>query len=223
MPFTHDRSRVIFARGNGSFQKIGMDGVQLFYIDGYGEIRKGLNVLGGRKAGEIVGGFAPSRFEGDPEALVLRGEFSAGVALVPGLINIDAQAFGQWANHPLLNLEEFSIGNFTYGRGYDPGANGGDRALAGRIEPRFSFGQIGPFRVAASGFFDWAHIWNLDASAGLEANRTLKSVGGGLRIELPGRALLEVLYAKPLDRVLASDPERPTNRLLISLTTKLWP
>ena len=42
---------------------------------------------------------------------------------------------GQWTDDPLLNFDEYSIGNLSIGRGYDPGANSGDRAIgfAGEI------------------------------------------------------------------------------------------
>ncbi len=223
VPFTHDRTRVAFARVNASLLRQSMDGAMLFHVDGYGEVRKGLNILGGRKTGEVVGGFAPSRFEGDPEALVLRSELDAGFAIFPNVLTIEGQLFAQWSDHALLNLEEFSIGNFTFGRGYDPGANGGDRALAGRVEPHLAFLSLGPVRLEATGFFDYVRISNLDSSAGLEAHRTFKSAGGGLRVIMPGRILLEVTYARPLDKVLATDPARPTDRVLVSLTTKLWP
>lgn len=222
VPFTHDRIRVLFARINGSLSARGDDGRPVFQLDAYTELRKGIGVFGASQTGKIVGGFAPSRFEGDPQAFVLRGEAEAHLMPLPGL-SLNASVFGQWANHPLLNLEEFSIGSFTYGRGYDPGANGGDRAFAVRIEPRLQLARIGKVQFEAGGFFDYVRMWNLDLSAGTEANRTFRSVGGGLRIILQDRAVLELTYAKPLDKVLVSDQRKPTDRLLISLTTKLWP
>ncbi len=60
-----------------------------------------------------------------------------------------------------------------------------------------------------TGFYDLVRLWNLDASAGTEAERTFKSTGGGVRVTLPGRVLLEVTYAKPLSKALALDPGAP--------------
>lgn len=222
VPFTHDQTRVLFASLDGTYTHRRQDGVPLFSLNGNAEIRKGIDVFGASKTGEIEGGFAPSRFEGDPQATVIRGELRAQLGVLRGL-SLEAQVFGQWADQPLLNLEEFSVGNFTYGRGYDPGANGGDRAIAARVEPRVSIGQIGPVRMDVSGFYDVARIWNLDVSAGTEARRTLESVGGGIRFALPGRGVLDVTYAKPLVKALISDQERPRERLLVSLTVKLLP
>ena len=48
----------------------------------------------------------------------------------------------------------------------------------------------------------------------------LDSVGGGLRVSFPNRLVLDVGYAKPLDRALRLDKERPPARVLVSLTVQ---
>lgn len=228
IPFTHDQIRVGFVRFDGGYRKLDRSGVPLFRLDGTLELRKGFDIFGATKVGQVEDQFAPSRFEGDAEATVVRGEIMGEVIPVPNF-TLAGKAFGQWANKPLLNLEEFSIGNFTYGRGYDPGANGGDRALAARFEPRLRLGKFGPIDAEVTGFYDIVHLRNLDNSAGSEASRTFHSTGGGLRFVLRDRpsgemrAIFEVGYAKPLDKALLSDLKKPTDRVLVSLTTKLWP
>ncbi len=226
-PFTHDQLRVLYTRLDGVMRKLDVNGNQVFALDGSLELRQGLGVLGATKVGTIENNFAPSRFEGDAKATVVRGEINSTLTL-GRFFAIDAKVFGQWTNKPLLNLEEFSLGNYTIGRGYDPGANGGDRALAARIEPRVNFGRMGPIDVSVAGFFDIVGLWNLDSSAGTEAKRTLRSAGGGMRMILrdadnSARASLDVMYAKPLDKALANDLVKPTGRLLVSFTTKLIP
>jgi hemolysin activation/secretion protein len=135
VPFTRDKLRVAFARLEGDFNFLTSGGSPLASLAGYLEARKGIDILDASQRGASTGGAAPSRFEGDPQAWVLRGEVTTELRPHPN-IAVGAIAFGQWANNRLLNLEEFSLGNFTFGRGYDPGANGGDRAYAVRIEPR---------------------------------------------------------------------------------------
>ena len=228
VPFTHDQMRIGFLRFDGYYRQLDQTGDPRFRISGTAELRKGFDILGATKTGQVENQFAPSRFEGVATATVARGEILAEVTPIP-VFTLSAKAFGQWTNKPLLNLEEFSIGNFTYGRGYDPGANGGDRAIAARLEPRLRIGTFGPVEVEATGFYDIVHLRNLDNSAGSEASRTFHSTGGGLRFVLRDRpsgemrAILEVGYAKPLDRALVSDLKKPTDRVLVSLTTKLWP
>ena len=46
-------------------------------------------------------------------------------------------ARGQYAWKPLLSFEEFSAGNYTVGRGYDPGALLGDRGWGTQAEIRY--------------------------------------------------------------------------------------
>lgn len=222
LPLTRDRTRVLFGRLAGSYTRRLQDGRPLISVDGYAEFRKGIDILGSNDIGDRSGGYNPSRLDGDPMATVIKGEIQTRLALVRG-VGLDTAVFGQWANHPLLNLEEFSIGNFTYGRGYDPGSNGGDRAVAARVEPRFSLGAAGPVKLEMSGFYEIVGLWNLGRLAGTEAHRTLESVGGGARFVLPGRAILEIVYAKPLQKALVNDAERQPPRVLVSLTTKLWP
>ena len=66
-------------------------------------------------------------------------------------------------------------------------------------------------------------IWNLESTAGAEAKRTFMSAGGSLRAIWAGKFALEVGYAKPFDKVLTSDVALPHSRVLVSLTSKLWP
>jgi len=72
------------------------------------------------------------------------------------------------------------------------------------------------------GFFDFVRLWNLDPSA-VETRRNLTSIGGGLRLSLPARALLSISYARPLVRALTNNNARPSDRLLLSLTMRLFP
>lgn len=228
VPFTHDQMRILFWRLEGTTKRLTPAGNPLFNADASLEVRKGVDAFGTTKTGMIENNFAPSRFEGVATATVVRGEVTADLSL-GSVLGITGKAFGQWTNKPLLNLEEFSVGNYTYGRGYDPGANGGDRAIAARIEPRLRLGQVGPIDFSVTGFFDIVKLWNLDRSAGTEAKRTLRSAGGGMRMIFrdqgtgEARASLEVHYAKPLDKALVADTRKPTGRVLVSLTTKLLP
>jgi hemolysin activation/secretion protein len=74
-------------------------------------------------------------------------------------------ARGQYAWKPLLSFEEFSAGNYTVGRGYDPGALLGDRGWGTQAEVRF--GSTVPPSARRPGiegylFWDHARVSNLD-------------------------------------------------------------
>ena len=221
VPFTADDLRILYARLDADFVGRRRDGNTLWALDATAEVRKGIDVFNASKRGRVRGGYRPSRLDGDPQALVLRGSVDATWAPVPAL-SITAGAFGQYSRSPLLNIEEFSLGNLTYGRGYDPGANGADATIAYRIEPRLHLPEVAGFRLELMGFYDAVKIFNRDPGT-QEDNRLLRSIGGGVRLVKPGLFVLDVTYAKPLDLALSTDNARPTPRLLVSLTMQLVP
>lgn len=218
-PFIRDKLRVAFARVDAQTRNYPIAGWEV-RSDNYLEVRKGLSILGASQQGVPENDYSPSRFEGDPQALVVRGETVAEIR-APRLFALGLSGFGQWADHPLLNLEEWSLGNFTYGRGYDPGANGGDRVLALRVEPKITLPLALPVDVQLVGFHDWVWLDNLDPSSS-ETDRLLRSYGGGVRLQT-GFAVLDAYYAHPRDLALTIDEAPPEDRFLFSLTTKLYP
>ena len=224
-PYTRDRLRIAYARIGARVISRDAFGVARADTDLLIEVRKGLSVLNATPLGLNATGFQPSRIAGDPQAFVVRG--TAGQTIRPisraSWLALDTAFYGQWANHPLLNLEEFSVGNLTYGRGYDPGANAGDRAVAIRVSPRVRLTRAtSDVQVEALGFYDAVRLWNRDPSSS-EADRLLQSVGGGVRLTMADRLALEVTYAKPLDKALTTDAKRAPERVLFSLTTQFAP
>jgi len=194
------------------------------------ELRKGFHILGATgdcgPAGANclgAGNVPPSRIEGQSDAAVLRytgyGEFRA----LPR-ITFALGARAQYAWKPLLSFEEFSAGNYTIGRGYDPGALLGDRGWGTQAELRL--GSRVPTRAdrpAFEGYFFWDHaaVKNLDRLFVVAGSNHLDSAGGGLRVSW-NRFALDTALAIPMSRVGVED-ERPSPRLLVSLTTRLWP
>jgi hemolysin activation/secretion protein len=124
----------------------------------------------------------------------------------------------------LLSFEEFSAGNYTVGRGYDPGSLLGDRGLGMQAEVRF--GSVYPrspkdFAVEGYAFFDHARISNRDRLFVDDSARRLSSIGAGARASFD-RFFLDAAFALPLSHVGPLD-KKPDPRILISLTTRLWP
>ncbi|HMP56714.1 MAG TPA: ShlB/FhaC/HecB family hemolysin secretion/activation protein, partial [Novosphingobium sp.] len=137
-PLNRDRISSVYLRMDGENRSLRMDGSVASSLRVNAELRKGLDMLKATRTGVIVNGYGPTRFEGSATATILRGEVEAMVSPSP-LFELAGRVRGQWANRPLLNFEEFAIGNQTIGRGYDPGANTGDRAVAFTVEPRVNF------------------------------------------------------------------------------------
>jgi hemolysin activation/secretion protein len=221
-PLNLDRVTTAYARLAGEMRSFTDTGAEQFRLGGYVEVRKGLGIFGATQTGKSSsGGFFPSRFEGSATATVIRGQLDERLGLGP-IFSIAGSLRGQWTNRPLLNYDEFAIGNLTLGRGYDPGSNSGDRALGASVELRAMLPQKSRATFEPFVFFDAVRIWNLDRNS-TENNRVLRSYGGGIRIAMPGIALLELTYARPVDKALSFDDRRPNDRVLASLTFQLVP
>lgn len=232
---TRDRLRVAFARlALESISDDFSNGRTLaepkWRVSGQIEARKGLNIFGatdncGPTGADClgVGDVPPSRIEGRSTAALLRGNAYVEFRPVPKF-TFALGVRAQYTRKPLLSFEEFSAGNYTVGRGYDPGALLGDRGIGAQAEIRF--GSLVPRTarsVAVEGyaFFDRARIDNLDRLFVVDSSERLSSIGGGARIAF-NRFALDAALAVPLTRVGLFD-EKPDPRVLISLTSRLWP
>ncbi|WP_439568312.1 ShlB/FhaC/HecB family hemolysin secretion/activation protein [Sphingopyxis sp.] len=192
------------------------------------EARQGASFLGASDdcgaagAACFLPGAVPlTRVEGKPDAFLLRANALAEWR-PHKLFTLSAAPRAQWASDPLLAYEEFSGGNFTVGRGFDPGTIIGDSGVGVALEARY--GSFVPantkaFAVQPFAFFDAVWVWNKDSAfAGLNPQK-LYSAGGGVRVAYGDVARLDVTVAAPLNRggFLA---QKPDPRLLVSLTTQ---
>ncbi len=180
------------------------------------EVRQGIQGLGSSRAGDLF----LSRAQGDPAAPVFREDISArwtfGRPDVPakGLFGrpwIQLVSQSQYAPRPLLAYEDYQIGNYTIGRGFDPGAVSGDSAYGGQFETGVPLNVHGVV-VEPFAFFDAAHLDYIHAY-----RTSIASTGGGLRSTLPYDFRLELYGGLPLTAALPSTP-RPGARLLATLT-----
>jgi len=233
---TRDRLRVAFARLaadalSSNYSRPGFSLVEpRWRLSGLAEIRRGLSIFGatdscGPAGADCLGpdDVPPSRIEGDATATVVRGNAYGEFRPVPKL-TLAMGARGQLTNQPLLSFEEFSAGNYTVGRGYDPGSLLGDRGVGIQSEVRIgSLYPSSPRRAGLEGyaFFDYARISNRDRLFVDESSRHLSSIGAGARASF-NRFYLDAALAVPLTHVGLLD-EKPDPRVLVSLTTRLWP
>lgn len=200
-------------------------------IAGRLEARHGLGILGSSKGcGPALalclapGAVAPSRLEGDPTSAVLRAEAYGEYRPIPK-IAISLAARAQHSGNPLFAFEEFSAGNYTVGRGYDPGTLLGDSGFG--VQSELRIGSIAPrarraIAIQPYVFVDAAWVSNRDQLFAPAGRERLTSVGGGVRAALGDQARLDVALAVPLARAgLQASGGDP--RLLVSLTTSLWP
>ncbi len=218
-PLSSDSLRILSLGVNSSLGELYDNGASKWQLTGNIEARQGLSLLGASEKAVNSNPPFPSRFDGDSGATVLRLDATA-IFQLNKIFGVYGETRAQWANAPLLNYEEFSVGNLSIGRGYDPGVTSGDRAAAFRAEIRAGLPIHRSVSTEAFGFYDHVFIDNLDLNA-TERKRTLRSAGGGVRFALPGKATLDVIYAHPIDRALSLDVKKPTDRLLFTLSTKI--
>lgn len=237
LPLSVDRLRILWGRigfeaeAPRRLRGAGGEAAPRWRADGAVELRQGIGGLGAsRGCGRALaacaapGTIPPSRLEGEPDAAVARAEARGEWRPVPGL-TVFLGAAVQYADDPLFAFEEFSAGNYTIGRGYDPATIVGDRGAGLQAELRF--GEIAPqnaddLELQPYLFFDAAWVRNRDRLFVGGGAQDLQSVGAGLRGAYGDRVQVDVTFAVPLARA-GFQTETPDPRLLISLTTRLLP
>lgn len=220
VPLTRDQLRVGFLKLAGTHRKLRGDGTEALSLDGTFQLRQGLDILGASERGVADGPYFPSNLEGDPTAFLMRGGLSARVQ--QRNFALLARVEGQYSASPLLGFEEFAVGNFTIGRGYDPATTLGDSAIGARLQPS-AFLRAGRSVIEPYAFFDAVRIWN-EGTFTTENGHTLTSAGIGARLYVTNRFVLDLAWARPFDKAInAAGAERAPGRLLVSLTASFGP
>lgn len=236
LALNQDHLRVAYARLD--FDTIGLDPANIAYtpieprwrFGGTAELRQGLDVFDATKPcgpGLVnclaPGVIPPGRLEGDPTSTVLRGGVYGEFRPVPR-VTFALGVRGQYSGDPLFAFEEYSAGNYTIGRGYDPGTLLGDSGIGFQLEARF--GSAVPrarneFTAEPFIFYDHSWVWNEDLIVS-PGRQELSSIGAGVRAAYGDKFRLELIVAAPLERAgLQAFVGNP--RLLLSFTTRLWP
>jgi hemolysin activation/secretion protein len=152
---------------------------------------------------------------------VIRAAATGEVQLIPNL-SFSLSPRAQYAFDPLLSFEQFSGGNYTIGRGYDPGTIIGDSGVG--LSAELKINQWAPFpgreiALQPFAFVDSAWVWTKGPG---DQHDNLVSVGGGVRASLFQRARLDMTLAVPTNSA-GFQTRRGDVRFLVSLTTKLLP
>jgi len=216
-PLSRDKLRVLWLRAN-------WDAIDLssrrpkWNASALLELRKGLDLFDASDSDDEVG---PSRADGEADALLLRAAASGEVALGRDFaFAISPRA--QIAFSPLLSFEEFTAGNYTVGRGYDPATLSGDSGVGVLAElrgPRLMPMKRSRLTLQPYLFGDAAWVWNKNDGVGADR---LTSAGGGVRAELNDRLRLDTALAVPLEKT-GFDNRKGDIRLLVTLTGRILP
>lgn len=240
IPLNRDRLRVAYLRaetnGVSRGSLTGRDGFTPFEPHwSWGlslEARQGLDVLDATKGCQGVyaptcrgtGRVTPSRIEGTAKGFVVRASGVFDYRPVRA-ITLSVQPRAQYSPDKLLSYEEFSGGNYTIGRGYDPGAVIGDSGVAVRGEIRI--GSLLPKVAGGSAFQPYAYAdaawaWNHDSAFDGLNPQKIVSVGGGVRAAILDAIRLDAGVAVPLRDPLGLNVKGKA-RFMLNLSIQLLP
>ena len=229
---SRDRLRVGFIRLDGTTHDgAGPQswGVPLWRLSASLELRHGLSIIGATpdclspSDSCIVSGFVPPSVAiGNPQATVARASADVEINPMRGL-SVEFSIRGQVASDPLYAFEQFSLGNYTVGRGYAPGSVVGDEGFAISTDLR------GPALIVSNKtaialqpfvFSDNGRVWRLQLAT--PGPNQVHSIGGGVRIGLGTMAQIDASVGVPLTR-LANEAKVEPPLLLLNLSTRFWP
>ncbi len=219
-PLNRDRLRVAYLRLDADSVDTTLGAVPGWRVAASMELRQGLDILDASSPGPRP--VPQSRVFGDPTGTVFRVSGLAEFQLADN-IGFSLAPRAQYGFDRLLSFEQFSGGNYTIGRGYEPGALIGDSGAGISTELRVN--RWAPFKgreIALQPFVfaDHARVWSRPGTQYRESSLT--SVGGGVRAGLFDRARLDLTLAVPLEAA-GLQARKGDVRFLVSLTTKLLP
>jgi hemolysin activation/secretion protein len=239
LPLTQDHLRVGFLR----LDYDSIDPGSIASTEGYSpaephwrfggslEVRQGINIFGATQPCGVTfaactgpGVVPPGRLTANPTAFVVRAAASFEYRPVP-LLSFVLQPRVQYSPSTLLSYEQFSAGNYTVGRGFDPGTLIGDSGAG--VHGEIAYGSTVPatrkdLAIQGYAFIDGAWVWNHDFTPGVRDPQKLTSAGGGVRAAFGDRFQLDAGVATPF-RAAGLQLVRGDTRVLVSLTVKLLP
>jgi hemolysin activation/secretion protein len=232
-PLSMDRLRVAFFRLDGEWTDVrgrGPGGSSAWRVAAGLEVRQGVDIFQASPdctknlrlcAG--AGVVPPSLITGSPTATVVRFTAHAEARLSKAL-TLSVQPRAQWASMGLFGFERFALGNYTVGRGYDPGVLTGDDGAAATAELRHDplvLSNAMKMSLQPYVFADAGWAWSRGLGPTLANPVSLVSAGGGARIGMWDRARLDLGAAVALKS--AGPVQAGDVRLLLTFTTRILP
>ncbi len=134
------------------------------------------------------------------EFVAVRPQLSR-IQVLPENFTVYGNMSGQWANEPLVNLEEFALGGNSIVRGYREGEYYADTAWLGQLElrsPVYWRGINRKIGMQFTVFNDYGQGYELDRSPGETSHEALWGVGTGVNLNLGPHIEGHVIVGWPL-------------------------
>lgn len=236
-PLSKDKLRIFYARldfdmiDQASLLSRGgyTAGEPKWRLGGSLEARQGISALGASKDCMPITNCLPpnvpiSNFGADPAAFVVRLNAAIEYRPVP-VVTLALLPRAQYSGEQLLSFEQFSLGNYTVGRAFDPGIVVGDRGAGAAFELRYGRAQphsSNDVAIQPYAFLDAGWAWINNGGLTPDPRRAI-SAGGGLRARWGNRFDANIVAAFPVDRSNFLYPQQDDVRVLFTLTARLVP
>ena len=143
--------------------------------------------------------------------------------VLPDNFTLYGSMAGQWANEPLLNLEQFELGGNGSVRGYREGELYADTGWVGQLELRSPVLLAGAKRLKIgtqiTAFTDYGEGYQLDQAPCRASDQSLWGAGVGVNFHFGSHVESHILVAWPLENSAFSTAGR--ERISFSLSAQL--
>lgn len=235
-PLSEDKLRILYARldmdmiDEASLRSKGgySASAPKWRVGGSIEARQGIAGLGASKRCSPISNCLPpnvpiSNFTADPSAFLIRMNAAFEYRPTP-VLTLAVLPRAQYSGEQLLSFEQYSLGNYTIGRGFDPGVVVGDSGVGSSFELRY--GRLQPrsqdaFAFQPYAFLDAGWAWTNDRFT--PDPRRAISAGGGLRARWGNRLDANIIAAFPIDQSNFLFTQQDDFRLLFTLTARVLP
>ncbi len=189
-----DRIRAVRIGGEYQFA----DSLIGFGVNSLGlTISQGVDIFGRSRDGDI----RVSRPNAEPNFTKANIEIER-LQRLTSRVNLLAQGTGQWTPDALYSSEEFGVGGFGLGRGYDPSEVIGDQGIAGKLELQWNqpraVSYLEDYQLFS--FYDIGKIWNKDSTTRADKTNSIASAGAGARLDITNSTQAGMAVAFPLTR-----------------------
>lgn len=181
------------------------------------ELRKGIDYFGASDGPKPQ--TRRSRPDSGADYALVKGDVSYTQPIWP-FFELHGRVGFQLSDQALPSYEEMTLGELTFGRGFEAGSITGDRGIAATTEIRFhppGMDLTWLDRLEIYGFYDYGRIYDIGTPTGQEFEE-LHSIGLGARFQMFEMLYGDLYLASPQSDGLSAVGIRPDSTVKFTLT-----